>query len=370
MLFLLLLCLGGVAPVSFSDEEVLTERVEGFADGVGLAARAQAIRNAQEEVIEKLLRSMVASGDLAPFRAILRSAPAYVRGYDLLTHRAAGDTTRIEIDAHVPLRPLQQDVAAIMLPRLKDPPSVLLVIGEQIGDDQMLGVPDFGIAETSLRKSLENLRIEVAGVDSLGTVYSHTQLIEVVNGDVQKGQDFALANAHDVTVIGTAKTTLEAGAPGTNVSRVQAAILLRVHRRGDGKLMETLSDTAAVSGTDAMTIGEQAVQDACTALLAPVAVAAVLSVLGSPAPDKVVLVAAHPGTRERLDALKYLLESEGYADEIEELLFAPELARLRFRYDGPMLPLVNLIGAHLYAGQILEVQSVVDREMHLEFRPE
>ncbi|MBI2431535.1 MAG: hypothetical protein HYV26_01545, partial [Candidatus Hydrogenedentes bacterium] len=341
--------------------------MEGFAEGVGLAARNAAIENAKQEIIRKLLNAVVASGDLSHLQNVLRNASQYVRGYDKIRHDIAGDTTRVEIDAYIDARPLYQDVAATMLPYLPEPPRVLLVIGEQIGNDKIIAVPDFGYAETALRQGLEKLRLTVAGVDTLGREYKQEALIQTVTGDLETGATFAKGNSADVVILGTATTEQEAPVPGTNVVKNKASVTVRVYRALDGDLVDAFTKTAAVSSAAVTEGAIQATNDACEKLVGEVAIAAVLTVLGTAAEDTVLLLLEHPETPERVEQVTAALAQDLGPDHVAVLFQSTDTARLRIRYDGPMLPFVDKLSTADYGGKTLNVRRAVGREVTATF---
>ena len=345
------------------EEEVLTERMQGYADGVGLAARNAALENAKQEIIRKVLNAIVASGDLTHLRNVLRSASQYIRGHEMLRHDIVGDGTRVEIDAYVDTRPLYRDVAASMLPYLPEPPRILLVIGEQIGDDRIVAVPDFGHAETALRQPLEKLGLNVSGVDSITEEFSHPELVEIVTGDVERGAAFARGSAADVVLVGTAVTETLPPAAGANVARSRATVTVRIYRGVDGDLADAFTAVAAVSSLEAADGALQATQDACAKLVSDITVAAVLTVLGTRADERVVLTLERPGSLERVDAVIGELRVLVGSKRVEVMLRSETLARLRVDYAGPMLPFVEELTAPLYEGAELIVRHAVGREV-------
>jgi len=349
-------CAGG-------EEDIITVRMDGHAEGVGREAREEAIANAEVEVLVAVLKSMVASGDLGALNPILRNAPRYIRNYDLLRHDALDEKTRVEIDAHVLERALQQDVAALMLPRLVRRPRVLLLMGEKIGQDRIIAVPDYGVAETALRAGVEKLGLEVSGSEAVGAYYTQAQLIGAVEGDVEAAGAFARGTLHDVVVIGTAVTEPETTPDGFTVVRNTATVSLRVFRGVDGKMVDALSAKAAVHGVELTDSGEQAVTDACAKLVGDVTVACVITVLGARPDDHVLFVLANPGARSGVQALIDAIRAFPDVSQVEELLYTPQLARFRIAYRGPMPPLVDFLRRQPCGESKLVIKTVVAREI-------
>lgn len=353
---------------SSDEEELFSVRAEGYADGTNSAARDAAIENAKREVVEEVAKSLVVSGDLEPLRPLLRRAANYIQRFELLRQDRTGDATRVEIDAYVLEKLLRQDVAAMMFPRLPEPPHVVLLVGEQLPDDKIVAVPDAGLAETVLREGLTGLKLSVSGAEGLGKLFTQAQLIEIVTGGVEAGQRFTLANQADTVVVGTAVVTVEGNETGDSVYRCRATVNLRVYRGYDGKMMDSLTAAAVVSSAKPEEGGDQAVRDACTKLVRETAVSAILAVLGTQASDAVVITLENPGERRFFDELVTHLEVSLNLDTIEELFFSNTRARVRVPYDGPMAYLTDLITSGTYGGKKLEPLRVVGRNMTFTFQ--
>jgi hypothetical protein len=349
------------------EEELFSVRAEGYADGIGAGARDAAVANAKREVVEEVIKSLVVSGDLEPLRPMLRNAANYIQRCEVIRADQSGDSTRVEVEAYVLEKALRQDVAALTFPRLPQPPHVLLLVGEKLPRDQIVAVPDAGLAETVLREGLERLKLQVAGSETLGQTFTQAQLIETVTGGVEAGQRFTLANNADAVVVGAAVVTVEGSDAGNNVRRCRATAELRIYRGYDGKMMDSLTASAVVGSLSPEEGSDQAVRDVCAKLVNETAVSAILTVLGTQASDAVVLTLDNPGSRQRFEELVTRIEVELHLDEIEELYYSDTRARLRVRYDGPIAYLVDVLSAGRYAGKKIEPQRVVGRDMTLRF---
>lgn len=346
----------------------LTVRSTGYAEGVGYAARDRAVGDARQRALLDVMEALSASEDLKLFRPILRNVDAYVPSYDLLRHDQVGEDTRVEIDAHVLEAPLQRDIAAIMLPRLPEKPRVLLVIGEQIGDDAIMAVPDFGVAEVALKKVLEEKGLEVRGVDTLDGLYTHQQLMALVAGGVEEGSKFAKENPAHVVVVGSARSTYTQSSEDINMKKNTAEVRLNVFRGSDGKMVDDVFSQATVHAADAFEGGEASVQDACRKAQQAVITAAAITVLSTRASDSLLITVVDPGTRERLDALVKALSSEPGAGAAQVLYFSEGLSRISMPYDGGMGDLVDTISHYSFDGAGVEVRRVLKRDMELAFK--
>ena len=214
------------------DAEVLTIRTEARAEGTGFTAKTKAIARAQENAIGQLLGRMAPQVDPQLMEPIFREAARYVDSYDLLRQDTLDDATKVEIDAHIAARPLQQDLAGIVLPRLPEKPTVVLLLGEQLVGDKIVAVPDEGTAEVALRTGMRKLGLNVNSSSELSQAYQQSDLIEILAGGVAGGARFAQENLCDAAIVGTGVCVLEPNAFGTNVSRGHGHD--RARRRGQG----------------------------------------------------------------------------------------------------------------------------------------
>jgi hypothetical protein len=364
---LALFALLAAAPVLAEDPDTITVRTEGRAEGSGVAARNAAVLLAERDAVLEVLKSLTADTALEPFQPILRNAAKYVLSYELLRSDPSDEATHVEIDAHVLERPLRQDVAAIMLPRLPAPPRIQLLIGERIGADRITAVPDAGVGETALLEALKRFKIECHGSSGLEAPYTQSQLIGIVEGDVDVGGRFARGTLADVTILGTAITESQGPVAKGDVIRVKAQVKLRIFRGSDGKMVDDLSSTAVVHGDNPALAGEQAVVDACNKLTADLLVTSVLAVVGARVSDAILVAIEQPGSKARYDAFLKALEAFPGVSRTEELFFSEALARLRFKYDGPMEPLAHYLAPGPYEGRELQLREAVAHEMHFAF---
>jgi hypothetical protein len=366
----LLYCLGALLSLAThaADPVQLTVRSTGYAEGVGYAARDRAVGDARQRALVEVLQALSASEDLKLFHPILRNVNTYVPTYDLLRHDQVGADTRVEIDAHVQEAPLHRDIAAIMLPRLPEKPKVLLVIGEQIGDDGIMAVPDFGAAEVALKEALEDKGLEVRGVDTLDKLYTHPQLMDVVSGSVELGSKFAKENPAHVIVVGTARSTYVLEEADKNLKKNTAEVKLNVFRGSDGKMISDVFSQAVVHSADAFEGGEAAVQDACRKAQQDVLTAAAITVLSTRASDGLLITVLDPETPERLAALVQAIESLPGAGKAQTLYFSPSLARLSMPYDDSLSYLVDSLSYAKPGGAAVEVTRVLKRDVEITFK--
>lgn len=349
-------------------EDYLTVRMEGFADGVGFVPRQQAVRNAKQAVLEQVLRNMTGLEDLRVFRPLLRHLNEYIPEHELLRDDTVGAGTSVEIDAHVLEPSLQQDVAAIMLPRLPAPPTVQLIVGEKLGADAALEVKPGSVAEKTIVEGLNEHRLKASGVAAVADLVTPAALLSMAEGSLAQSAEFTRAIQADVVMLGTVVTE-ETGADTPSAAhRHKATATLRVYRGADGKMIDDIVSVAVVHGVDPVTTAEEAVRDACKKVIHDCLTAAVITVLGNQSDKKVLLTLYRPGQEARVLALELALKADPQLDDLEILFFEEGLARLRFDYSGPMSHLVEQLDGAVVNDRKLTIDRVVGREMHATFQ--
>lgn len=341
------------------DEEVLTIRTEARAEGTGFTAKTKAVQRAAEDAIGQILGTLAPNIDPRLMEPIFENSSKYVDSYDVLRQDTVGDNTKVELDVHIAARPLRQDLAAIVLPRLPEPPAVVLLMGEQLVGDKIVAVPDAGIAEVALRDRLRKLGLKVTSSSELAKTYGQADFIQVVNGGMAAGAQFAQENECEAAIVGTA--LCEADPTATNVARIRSTVTLRIFRGVDGKMMEEAVAHAAISGEDTLAASEEAIRDACIKVQGDATVATVMTVLGAIGKDRIHLMIPNPGPRPLADAVLNVLKGEELVEDISEPFYSDKMYRLSMHYDGPMSYLVNLISVPHYQDKFLEVDRVLNR---------
>jgi len=350
-----------------ADDEVLTIRTEARAEGTGFTAKTKAIARAQENAIGQLLGRMAPQVDPQLMEPIFREASRYVDSYDLLRQDTVDDATKVEIDAHIAARPLQQDLAGIVLPRLPEKPTVVLLMGEQFVGDKITAVPDEGTAEVALRTGMRKLGLQVSSSSELSQTYQQSDLIEILAGGVSGGARFAQENLCDAAIVGTAVCALEPNAFGTNVSRVRATLTLRIYRSVDGKLMEEVVTHAAIAAEDLVAASEEAIRDACVKVQGSATVATVMTVLGAVGKDRVHLMIPSPGPQEQAEKVLSILQGEDLVSDLSAPYYSSKMYRLSMQYEGPMSYLIAQISPGSYGGKTLEIDRVVNHVITAHF---
>lgn len=345
-------------------EGELVLRMLGNAEGTGFAARHAAIQDAREEVIWEILKTKIASGDLRPFRSMVRSADKYITRVEELHLDSEGGQTRVEIDAYVDIQAVEHDLATLMLPRLATPPTVtcLIALEDEKGE---LYLEEPGLAEKALVEGLKSIGLAPGTHLDTTAQYSPADLRAALTGDLEKAAAYAKETLSDAVVLGILSVERGPDLDQSGTAKTRVTLDARVFRGSDGDLLDAFARSAAIIGADPVACLEEATTDSAKKMLGDITVSTVLSVLSTQKRDEVLITLQNPGSRTRVEALVGLLDQESSVNSIEESFYSDRLARLRVGYEGPMAYIVDLLRSHSYEGSTIEVQSVVDRDMNL-----
>lgn len=351
------------APAAPAEGEMVL-RMLGNAEGTGFTSRHAALQDARQDVIWEILKTKIASGDLRPFRSMVRNADKYITRVVELHLDSEGGQTRVEVDAYVDIRAVEHDLAALMLPRLATPPTVacLIALEDEKGE---LFLEEPGLAETTMVEGLKKLGIVPRTHLETTVQHSPEDLRAALTGDLEKAAAYAKETLADAVVLGIVSIERGPDLDERGTAKTRATLDARIFRGSDGDLLEVFARSAAITGKDAVACQEEAITDTATKMLGDITVTTVLSVLSTQKKDEVLITLHNPGTRSRVEALMGLLDQDTAVNSIEESFFSERLARLRVGYDGPMAYIVDQIGSHTYDGATVEVQQVIGREMNL-----
>lgn len=346
-------------------EGELRLRVRGSADGVGFAAHREALVAAQHEVMREILRSKVASGDLRPFRSMIRKAEHYVTRVEELHIDNHEGETRVEVDAYVDMASVEQDLATLVLPRLPTPPTVSCLVA--IETDGAVEVESPGTTEEALVKGLENLGLDARPHTAHDALFSASDFHDAVLGDLAASARYARETLADVVLIGVVTLERSESQEGGSAGRTRASLNLKVLRGNDGDLLDVFARSAAITGLDPESCREEVLGDVAAKVIGDVTVSTVLSVLSMQKQDEVLITLQNPGSRSRLAAFTDVFQREPLIDSISESFFSERLARIRLGYAGSLAYLVDQIDRQIFEGWRLEVNEVVGRDMTLSF---
>lgn len=352
---------------SAADSE-LTLRVVGYAEGTAFTARHTALQDAREKAIVEVLKSKVADGDLRPYRAIVRKADVYISRLAELHLDTEAGVTRVEVDAYINIRALENDLAAMVKPRLATPPTVTCLIASQ-DENGILTIDGGTLAEKTMVEGLQALELTARAHGDTEVRFETAHLHDALLGDLDRASSYARETLSDAVVLGIVTVERDGASDTRGTAKTRATLNARVFRGSDGDLLEVFARSAAITGNDPDECREEAVRDTATKMLGDITVATVLSVLSTQKRDEVLITLMNPGNRSRIELFTGLLGQDPMVFAIEESYSSERSARIRIGYEGPMSHLVDLISDKLYEGWTVEVQEVIGREMKLVMVP-
>lgn len=360
--------LAGQSPASSaSEEELIKVRMEAAALGKGLEARNNAVRNAEREIVTQVLKTAVASEHFPAVQPILDNVPRYIRSTQLLRYETIETETRVEIESLVRRKEILREAAALVLPRLAAPPSVLVLVAERTGGDQPFTLAKGGAAENAILEALRAAGPEVVDTGVVRAYQSEPDLLNAVQGLTDVAAAFARQGFADVVALGETTVTAEPEGTGSAILENKAKVVVRVFRARDGKCINVLSQEALVHSKDPGEGGTAALQDACEKLAPDIATACVIAVTSlAPSTDTVITV-EQPGQRTRWDAFANAVGEAGGGAEVEILFYSDTLARLRVRYTGLMTPFLDRLTKRSYEGTGVEIVKALQRAVTMRF---
>ena len=344
------------------EEHLVRVRQEARAPGVGGAARVEAVAAAQKAVFVHMLESILGEDEATRLIPLLGNPARYLHSTRVLREDYADGATMVEIEAFVRATDLRNHAAALVIRRLPLPPKALVLAAEQIGDDRPVVTED-ATAYRVLCEALSENHIAIADASKVRERYAAAELIRRIRGDLDTARRFAQENLVDVVLLVHARAQAEPDERGTNVSRNQATVTVRLFRSRDGKLLEAATATAAVYGADPREGGALAIEDACTKVRHAIVVAAILEGVDAPAQDNIIVTIKAVGSRARLREIRAALSEYAPVKAVDELYYSEEEARFRVQCDGPMGPLVDHLAKRDYPGFALDTRLVVAQTM-------
>ncbi len=338
----------------------------GKAQGIGLHAREQAMAQARDNALKALAGSIV--GDTNPQLAedlVLECVP-FVRSANVVDHRVDQSATLVNAEFLVNIVQVRQAAVRLLLPQLPYKPRVLVLIADDLHDE--IAVSGTRIAAQALEQAIRDAGLDVADSqpvrDALPAETVRAILSEDQGGVNLLGYDPEV----DVAVLGIVSAAFVPTDKDTNLRATRAHLVLRVIRADDGKLVDSAAIDAVVHSVDFMEGATQAIQDAVGKLAQYAINAAALAVVGPEASYGFALTLEAPGTHENVDLLRTRLAELG-AQDIQEVFYADQAARLHFSYPGELHDVIKPLVERDYPAFRLENRQTFGRRSVIRFHP-
>ena len=374
-------------PWADDQDDLVKVRIEASAPGTGPTARNAAVQGAERDMAALTLKAALTSELLAAAKPILDKANQYIRSVQLIRYETVDGATRVEVEGFVRRKELLKDAAAFLLPRMTEPPKVLVLIAEPPGAGKPVSAASPGTAGKAIEESLKKASLDVVDSSVARACYSEADLLKRLEGGNEEAGALAKQQFADVAVLGALAVSSESQetngaevlrapdgaealrAPGGGVAANKATLSVRVFRARDGKLVEALSAEAIVHSLDAMEGAAAAIEDVSAKLAPDLETICVLAVAGlAPSGDTLITV-EQPGTRGRFDELVKAITEICGGTGVEVLFYSDSLARMRIDYQGLMTPLLDTLEKRTYDGRALETRRAVQHDVTLRLAP-
>ena len=358
MITIMLACTIAFAPVSGEQLRLITE---GSATGPVIEAEAKAIQRAEEAVIFEFLDQYIPAGNYTLFKSIVDRRADYVVSSRVMKSNRENNSTRVELETYLDSGRLKTDMAALLLPRLNEPPRFMVLLSEQIADAAVT-IDQSGFAELALIEAFKKADIEVELSDTVRAVFTPEELLAQTADDADPAA-FALDDGSDIAVIGKSAVTFDAPPGGSNVLKANARISLRVFELSSAKMVESLVAEASVNGVSPKDAAAQAMRDAATKLVNDVLIAGVLATTSRPPYDGIDMIAYRLNSNEELSKLVDSLKNWPGVGSVDTVHYSRLASRIQFRYSGPIAEFSDWLGTNEFDGFYLRPQMVVGNEM-------
>jgi hypothetical protein len=355
------------AALAAGEDELIKVHKEAVANGGGTSARNEAVRTAERGLILDILQATLSPENLSQAQCLADDPARYIRSTQILHHETHADATHVAIESFVRRKLILKDLAALLLPRMPAPPTVLVLLTEQMGADApaAVGTPDGAAA--ALADGLRKAGLDVVDTSVLRACYADSDLVAAARADNETAARFAQQGFADVVILGNAAVASEAKGAADSVRANKATVSLRIFRAADGKQVETLGAEALVHSADPTEGALAALQDACAKLTEDTGVAIVVAAAGLSPSEDVLVTVEQPGARARFDDLIAALKQAVGDANVEPLFYTDALARIRIKQPGSIRALVETVCARPYQGTALETRKAFQRTVILRF---
>jgi hypothetical protein len=364
----LTILLASLVPLA-TDSIPLEVQGEGYAAGLGPAARAEAIRVAQTAIIIQRLETLAPNRDFALFAPMLEQPERFVPSYRVIDEETTDNATHVEIAGQLLDAELKRNAAALILHSRADKPRVILIISERISPGTPRSFQDEGVAESAIAEKLEEAKFEVMDSRQLLSANTEDELRQYLGGSPSLASQLARRELADVAILGSAASFIEAGnSKNAGLRRHRAELDLRVIRAADGYILEEIESAAELISVDSGQGGVLSVKDACEKISDPLINAAALGLLGGAPQNQIYLTIEGLGGGEQLEQILKRIKTVPGVESVDEMYTTDEMARMAIAYSGPMGPFVDALSANRYDGYFLHTESVVNRDMTVSVR--
>ncbi|MCC6699850.1 MAG: hypothetical protein IT365_29780 [Candidatus Hydrogenedentes bacterium] len=340
-------------------------RGEGTALGLGPAARSEAIREAQRAMVISRLETLAPTRDFSAFATLIEKPETYVPAYRVLSESKTEDSTHVEIAGDLLDAKLRQDAAACLLEGNGQRPRVALIVTERIEPSPPRALAEKGVAESAIAEKLRIAQFEVVESKDLIAEFGEEQIRLCAGGSPDVAAQIARHVLADIAVLGAVTTVAEReeGKTASDLKRCRAHLRLRIIRASDAYVLDELETDAELYSADVREGGATAVEDACEKCVPALTSTAALGMLAGTPDGQVYVTIDGLGNGTQLEAILAALRSCPGMGEIQEMYTSDTMVRVAAAFSGSMRELVDAVASRKYAGVLVKIQSVINRDV-------
>jgi hypothetical protein len=334
--------------------------MEGIGPGVGRAAFIEASDNARFGAIIQVIEDLTGSRDLSLYKPILDRADAYILDTRVLEREEADGAASVTLEVHPDLDRLRADAAQVILASLQKRPTVLIAAVDA-GNLSASRLLKDGPVVAKFIEELEQAPFEL--IQPLTEAYSNAQTAALVEEGGTAWTAMAQDHMADIAFavqfsVDTAETAPDSGL-FSSLARVKTAVV-RSKQQG---FCSTYVAAGEATAPDAALAAETALADAAARAAREALLHAALAAAGAKQEQHVVVQVEGANVQQRMPSILDALRNVWGVEEVESAIAGDRSCRVRVRYDGPMMHLVDALGEHRFEGYTLSFPQVTGREM-------
>lgn len=361
-----LLVLATVSPCAGADGGALTIKVraEGFAEGQGSGARAEALALAEEAAVMTLIEDLVPPRWLDSLDAVYAQLTSYVRTSRPVEIDRLPEGTNVYAEVYIHVQQLRRDLAASIFAELPVKPRVVFLVGEHVDAVRDWHIGSEGYAVSALSRHYASAGFEVVDADSLEG-YVAEDLMRRHSGGIAGLGLFGRDIGADIVLRGNSRCALKRVSGSQNAVDFHASLRVELINVIGGSLLETFSSEARVSSAEPALGARQAVEDAVVKVIRDAMVTTVLGFVSAPRERSYLLRVSVPARGAWRGRIGRELRKRLRGATVHDLQHRARESRFQVEYEGDLGDLVHTLSDSGYEGFTLEVRSAAGRDVHV-----
>lgn len=338
---------------------------EGAAPGVTDAALEEAAAAAKQTIVADYVTQKTGMDDLSPFAPILDRAEAYIHSAEIVGRYEAEGSTRVELAAALFEDDLERDMQRLIELRVREPAPVLVLLEEPPAAGEAAAPAEQ--APESNTAALLSQAIREAGYKPIALNEAAATPEEAAALAESEGEALAnLGAAHfaEAVVAGKIDIGAKQHENTANVFTINARMALRVVQVRAGKVCERFEVHRRIHGADPLAAAELVRRDCVETVEDGLGRALLFATAQQRPPDEVQIELDTAGAPDAAALLRSLLDQVPLVEEVDVVLDAPPVSRLRVRYSGPLAPLTDaLVAMAVDAGVFFDVRRAAGKDV-------